>query len=347
MGYVLYGLAEVQYLDRATKERMVTAVSEINGGIEIATTELDIKGGLNNKLIAKLFTDGVLTVNASDALFDFNYMKMVTGGDIEVGGSVIDDPEVVTVSVANTITVANTPVEWNGEICGWYSVGDENEWHKTTFIGKNATISGLSVGDTVCVQYNQAKNDGTLRQFKVPSSIVPDQITVIMKAGLFSSGTDDMSSASKVGDLIIEVPRFVFNGSTSLSFDNTGASTTDLSGSALVNYETSGCDKTGYYAIIKEFIPSRSLEDGLMALAVDGSDIQLDISETTALKVIGLYNGGATGVITNDNLTLVSSDISIATVSASGEIEAIGEGICYITATIGDYVATARVSVAV
>lgn len=323
--YILHGLVDLLYFNRTTKDLMLTSKTAINGGIEVTTTEVDVKGGMGHKLIGRVFTDGMFNVNASDALFDFNYMKMALGGEVKIGGDMICSPEQVTITKANEITVTGTPVAWDGQYVGWYTKAGEDFANKITFNGKIAVANGLNIGDVVCVRYRT--NDATLRQFIVPSTIIPDEVTLIMRAGLFSAGTKEFTASSKVGDVIIEVPRFIFSGSTTLSFDNTGASTTDLSGSALVNYDsTASCDENGYYAILKEVIPSRKKTDGLKALAVNHNGTSVKVGEKTTLDVIGIYENNRTGRVPNADLTFTSTDPTTASVVASGEVTGVKVG---------------------
>lgn len=330
MAYVLYGLVNIDYYDKSTNQRVLSARTYTNGGIEVASNEIDIRGGLGNQLISKVFTDGNFTVNATDALFDFNYIKFVTGAIPSVGGTMIIEPETVTVTVANQITVTGNPVEWNGELCGWYSrVGEgiSATWNKITFIGKTANVPGLAIGDKVCVQYNT--QDNTIRTITVPSTIIPQELYLVMRAGLFNAGQTKgtFTPSSKAGDLIIEVPRFIFNPNTTFSFDNGGAATTDLSGSALVSYDTTTCDQKGTYAYIKEFITGRTVTDGLIGLAIDGGN-ELDVTTTTTItpSVIGVYSGGITGVMNPSDLTYTSKDTATFTVSNAGVVTGVAAG---------------------
>lgn len=334
--YISHGLTRLEYYDIVTNQRIVTATAMINGGLEIASSEIDIKGGEGNKLYGRVFTDGMLNLNGSDALFDFKYMEMVTGGQTTVGGFKISDPEQVTITKPNEITVEGTPSKWHGgEICGWYRKANEDNWHKITFVGKTATVSGLAKDEVVCVQYN--KYEGSLKEFIVPATIVPKQVRVVMTTGLYSAGTDTFLDSSKVGTLTIEIPRFIFSGSTTFNFDNTGASNTDLSGSALVSYDgDASCSASGYYAVIKEFIRGKNPNEGLIALGVKGNGVTVGVGDTAKLDVRGIFDDGLTKKMPSSDLTFTSAQVSTAEVDNDGVVTGVSAGTTDVTITLTD-----------
>ena len=110
MGLVLYGLVDAEYRSKTDNSLILSARTYLKGGIEVSASELNIKGGLNNKLLARLFTDGMFAVNAEDALFDFNYVRMAVGSLPTIGGDMIIEPETITITAPNTITVTQTQV---------------------------------------------------------------------------------------------------------------------------------------------------------------------------------------------------------------------------------------------
>ena len=335
MGLVLYGLVDAEYRSKTDNSLILSARTYLKGGIEVSASELNIKGGLNNKLLARLFTDGMFAVNAEDALFDFNYVRMAVGSLPTIGGDMIIEPETITITAPNTITVTQTPVPWNGEICGWYKLaGTDDAWQKITFTGKNATVTGLTVGQVVCVQYNVT--NAALKVITVPSTIVPEVVWLTMRAALFYASDGSTKPSTRAGTLIIDVPNFQFSPNTTFSFDNGGASTTSLSGTALVDYSGSvGCNNQGQYAYIKEVDLDANWYDTLTGLSVPGGEITM--TKTNAdltLQVLGIFSGTLVSPVSNANLTFVSGTPATATVVA-GVIHPVAAGgtIISITAT--------------
>lgn len=168
-----------------------------------------------------------------------------------------------------------------------------------------------------------------MREFIVPSAIIPAECHAILTAPLFSADSKNFTASSKVADLVIDIPRFMLNGAQSFSMTMDGAATTSLAGSALAVYDDS-CDQTGYYAKIKEIRYSGSVYDTLRYMAVNDYDIELAQGETIPITVTGIYQGGATGIIPAADLTFTSASQSVATV-ADGVVTAVGNGNTTIT----------------
>ena len=179
------------------------------------------------------------------------------------------------------------------------------------------------------MQYNTS-NDG-LEQFVIPSSVIPSEVHMIMKYPLFAAGTDtaSLAASSQVGELIVDVPRFQFNGNVELSLTASGAATSSLSGSALAVNTTSNCNDMGSYGTVKMNIFGSNWYDNLVNMAVDGADINLSTTGSETLRVIGIFrNNGTvmTGILNNANLTFTSGSDSVATVSTAGVVSAAGAG---------------------
>ena len=318
--YILAGVGTIEgYTQSSTAPQLVfTSQTLQESGLTIGVTAEDIRGGLSNPLLGRYFHDSILESNITDALFDMNYLALNVGGQVTVGGDTLVT-ETVTVSTANTITVTGTPVAFgNAGTVGWYTVQGEDNWTAITFSG--STAQATVAKDTVlCVRYN-TQNDA-LKQFTIPSSVIPSELHVIMRYPLFSAGTTaaSLSTSSQVGELIIDIPRFQFAGNMELSLTSSGAATSNLSGSALASYQTVNCNDMGQYAKVKMNIFDANWYDDLEALAVDDADITLVNSAATTLNVIGIYRTGGnvyTGTIDNAKLTFTSSDTSKVTVGA-------------------------------
>lgn len=285
----------------------------------------------------------MLESNITDALFDMTYIALNVGGEITVGGDSLIT-ESVTTTTANKVTVTGTPVAFgNAGTIGWMTVEGEDNWQPITFTGKTAEVSGLASGTNVCVRYNAY--DDAMKQFIIPSNVIPSEIHVVMTYPLFAATTDvqSLSTSSKVGELIVDIPRFQFNGSVELSLTSSGAATSNLSGSALAVNDTINCSDMGRYGTVKLRTFGGNWYDNLIAMAVDGAEMSMKTGDTKTLKVVGIFQDKGTtltGVLNNANLTFTSSSSSVATVSTAGVVTAAGTG----TATI-EIVATDKPSV--
>lgn len=291
----------------------------------------------------RYFHDSLLESNITDALFDMTYIALNVGGEITVGGDSLVT-ESVTTTTANEVTVTGTPVAFgNAGLVGWMTIEGEDNWQPITFTGQTAEVADLPSGTNVCVRYNAY--DDAMKQFIIPSNVIPSEIHVVMTYPLFAATTDvqSLSTSSKVGELIVDIPRFQFNGSVELSLTSSGAATSNLSGSALAVNDTINCSDMGRYGTVKLRTFGGNWYDNLIAMAVDGAEMSMQTGDTKTLKVVGIFQDKGTtltGVLNNANLTFTSSSSSVASVSTAGVVTAAGTG----TATI-EIVATDKPSV--
>lgn len=332
---ILAGVGTIELRNGSTGQIIAHSTTLTDSGITIDVSSEDIRGGQSAKLIGKYFHSSNFNLNLTDATFNLEYIALNVGGNITVGGDALET-ETVT-SGAGSITVTGTPIAWNGmtDIVGWYyDPSVEKEWHKITFTGKTATVTGLVAGKTLCVKYNS--QDSSLRELIVPTSIIPSECFATLTIPMFAADQTNFTSSSKIGELVVEIPRYQLSGSQDLSLTMTGASTTSLSGSALVSYAgNTSCDEGGYYAKIKEIIAGRTMESGLVDMLVSGGNFSIAKNGTKTLKVVGLYEDGATGVLDNSRLTFTTTG-SIGSVSSSGVLTAgstAGTGTINIVAT--------------
>lgn len=324
--YILAGVGNIDLYNQG--DLIATSKTLTESSISVEVTGEDVRGGQSNPLLGRYFHDSSLTLTLTDALFSLEYLALNVGGTIEIGGNVLTTEE-ITIETANTITVTGTPVElFNWGTVGYYRIAGENEWNKITFTGKTATVSDLPIGTVVCVKYN-TQNAG-LRQFVIPSNMIPAECTAILTIGLFKADNETKvsDSSSRVGTLVIEIPRFQFAGSQELSLTSDGVATTNLTGSALAVYTGTSCDDDGYYAIIKEVVSGANWYDGLQALAIaNGADIDLQVPNAETLQVYAVYGGiVASSIVDNSNLTFTSENDSYATVDNTGKIAAVAAG---------------------
>lgn len=276
-----------------------------------------------------------MALTLTDSLFDFNYLALNVGGTIQAGADVLTI-EQVTVAEGK-VTVGSTPQPFGGfGTIGWVSKVGEDSWTtiKFTDTTKEATVSGFTDGDSVCVKY--VKNDASAEQFVVSSAFIPAQVYAILTLPLFKTGTESkqFSSSSKVGEIQVEIPNFIFNGTVDLSLTSSGATTTPLSGNALVTFTGSeSCESNeGYYAKLKQITYNKDEFADVKAIAVANGNIEMKANEKVTLQVYALYSGTkAPRLLDNSKLTFVSKNQATATVGgADGIVSALTEG----TATI-------------
>ncbi|MEG0899409.1 MAG: hypothetical protein RSD67_02495 [Oscillospiraceae bacterium] len=320
MGYILAGTLVTKALNQQTGKQIFRSDTLQENTLGISVTEESINGGLSNKKLGSYFHDSILNATITDALFDIEYLSANLGGTVSVGGDSFTN-EQVTTTVANSITVRGTPVDFMGlGVIGRYKVQGTNVWKSLKFVAKTATATNLPVGSVVCVEYTAYNS--TIREFTVSSAIVPDEVILVIEAPLFKANEKSFVQSSQVGKLVITIPRFLFTGNVDLNMTSTGASTTNLSGSALTYYSTTSCDDMGQYAKVQQIIYEQNPEDGLVNIAIEGSDIQLKTNVAETLKVMGIYENGRTGDFDNTRLTFTAKPSANVTITNDGVITA-------------------------
>lgn len=275
--------------------------------------------------------DSAMALTMTDSLFSLTYLSLQTGSLIQAGADVLT-LEQVTTTVANKITVKDTPQKFGQfGVVGWYSLAGEDDWTTITFDQdtKTANVPDLPQGTTVCVKYT--KTDASAEQFTVSSAFIPAQVYAVITLPLFKSGTDakQFSNSSKVGEIQVEIPNFMFDGAVDLALTSSGVTTTPLSGHALATFTgLEDCDSNdGYYAKLKQITYNKDEFADVKAIVVADANVELKATETQTLQVYAIYNGiKAPKLIDNSKLTFTSSNDTYASVDAKGVVTANAEG---------------------
>lgn len=263
-----------------------------------------------------------------------------------MGGSAIVTESYV-MGANNTVTVSGQPQDFHGlGLRGWATIAGADNWMPIEFVGQTAEFTAPA-GTEVCVKYvNQYSN---AREFIVPSNIIPAECYAVLTAPLFAVNAQNFTASSKIGELVVEIPRFQLAGAQDLSMTMTGATTSNLSGTALAVMDSTSCEAGGYFARIKEIRYTGNAYDSLMAMSVSNNEIELAQGETETLRIKGIYAGNIVGEIPNADLTFVSGTPSVASVdNNTGVITASTNGSSLITITLTskpDVVAYANVTV--
>ena len=275
--------------------------------------------------------DSAMALTMTDSLFSLTYLSLQTGSLIQAGADVLT-VEQVTTTVANKITVKDTPQKFGQfGVIGWYAISGSDDWNTITFDQetKTANVADLPQGTTVCVKYT--KTDASAEQFTVSSAFIPAQVYAVITLPLFKSGTDSkqFSNSSKVGEIQVEIPNFMFDGAVDLALTSSGATTTPLSGHALATFTgLEGCDSNdGYYAKLKQVTYNKDEFADVKAIVVADANVELKVGEKQMLQIYAIYSGiKAPKLIDNSKLTFTSSSDTFASVKPTGEVEAKAEG---------------------
>lgn len=172
----------------------------------------EIRGGQGNALWGKYFHDSNLAVTLTDSMFNLEYVAASLGVDINMGGLSVAEESLQTAQ-GGTVALTNTPVAVDGSIIGWYklpSQGDD-EWSVTANItGTTMTIPSAQANTTYCVKYFY--QNANAKSITINTQYVPSELHVTIINDLFSGDVNNISSATRYGRLITDIPRLQMDG---------------------------------------------------------------------------------------------------------------------------------------
>lgn len=305
----------------------------------------EVRGGANNPLLGRWFSDSTLNVTITNATFKLEYLAWSLGTTIEQGGTSFyesqDGEKVVT---AGQIELKNKPAAFNGAMIGWYKKPAETGWSIgaiTETGGKYyLAVSGAQVNDIYCIKYPYM--DENARMIAIPADFNPDELHVVLLNDLYNADINTNSAASKVGRLITDIPRLSLDPSQDLTLNATSSAPTQLTGTALRYTSGESCESTAVYGTMTEQVYGAKWQDNVIALACENSDMALGTSakETAIIRVV---YGGSTASQRKDNsnftFTVISGD---STVDNKGVVTAAATaGKTVISVTLDGYASVA------
>lgn len=333
---ILGGIMKWKFYDNTGAEVM-DAVSLTDSGINASVSEDVVRAGDSNARLGSIFYDSNLAISLTSQVFKMEYLATKFGADITMSSDV-QTTETVTVAVDDEITVTGTPVAFPNTtlVVGSYKAqGATGLGTKITFSGQTAPAVGVSAGDVVCVTYFHA--DASAREFKIPSSMIPDVLYGVGVVNEFKSGTDTSvnTTSSVVGTLQCVVPQFQLDPNADLALTSSGHASIPLGGNALINYDST-CSANGFYAILTETTVGGDPFANCIAIGIKDGDVDLTVGDTETLQVYGFYSDGtAPSLLDNSLLSFTSATGATATVGLhTGLVTAIGAGTSVISVVV-------------
>lgn len=173
----------------------------------------EIRGGQGNALWGKYFHDSNLGITITDAMFNLEYIAASLGVDTTMGGLSVAEEQLSTAQSGTTVTLTNTPVAFDGTIIGWYKLptqGDD-EWSiASTITGNTMIIPGAQANTEYCVKYYYQNPNA--KSITINTQYVPKELHITIINDLFSGDISNLSSATRYGRLITDIPRFQPDG---------------------------------------------------------------------------------------------------------------------------------------
>ena len=300
----------------------------------------EVRGGANNPLLGRWFSDSTLNVTITNATFKLEYLAWSLGTTIEQGGTSFyesqDGEKVVT---AGQIELKNKPAAFNGAMIGWYKKPAETGWSigAITETGSKyyLTVAGAQPNDVYCIKYPYM--DENARMMAIPADFNPDELHVVLLNDLYNADLNTNSAASKVGRLITDIPRLSLDPSQDLTLSATSSAPTQLTGTALRYTSGESCESTAVYGTMTEQIYGAKWQDSVVALAVENADMELGASETETAIVRVVYGGSvASQRKANSNFTFAKVSGN-ATVNNEGVVNSGASGESVISVTLTGY----------
>lgn len=325
-----YYVGSVADVDILVGNQLVgTSTTQLDNSITTSVNGQEVRSGKGNILNGMFFSDSKFEVSLTEQMWKMDFVAKTVGGTIAVGANDYIE-ESITLATANAGTTVATPASFGtyGTI-GWVSLPNANAWQVVTFTGKNFTSPVGTVGSTVCVRF--FTTNPASRELTVNANFIPDTVSLLMRANLYAG--DSFSTSTKVGQILISVPRFIFDGSTTLSLTSNGFSNSPLKGMAL-SVESNTCASGGYYAKIVETITSKNWYDDVTSLVILDSDVDLAVGGTQTLEIRAINSYGNVFRPPYADLTISSGTVGVATVNSSALVTGVSAGSSVITALI-------------
>lgn len=325
--YYIGSVADVDIL--VGNQLIGTSTTQLDNSITTSVNGQEVRSGKGAVLNGMFFSESKFEVSLTDQMWKMDFVAKTVGGTIAVGANDYIE-ETVTLASANAGTTVATPASFGtyGTI-GWVSLPNANSWQMVTFTGKNFTSPVGTVGSDVCVRF--FSTNSASRELTVNSNFIPDTVSLILRANLYAG--DSFSTSTKVGQVMISVPRFIFDGSTSISLTSNGFSNTPLKGMAL-SVDSATCASGGYYAKIVETIFAKNWYDDVSNLVILDSDVDLAVAGTQTLEVRAINSFGNVFRPPYADLTFTSGTVGVATVNSSGLVTGVSAGSSTITVLI-------------
>ena len=301
----------------------------LDSSIETTLSNTDVRAGQGNQLQYIYYHTAEMNITVNEAQFSLEFLALNTGSSIITGANIWTEETVAVTNGAGAVTGGTPLVVQSQTVYGWVTKSDGTV-ERVIFSGANFELADNTYNGNVCVRYYT--NDAAARQVTIYADMLPSTIRLVMIGTLASSD----ATTNKIGTVQIEVPRASMTGAFTLSMTPDSVAQTPLSVRALSSTkETGGCaGNRPIYATITERIDGANWYDNVIALAIEGGDFNLAVSDTKMLQVYAIKNDGSAPFLAPlSGITFATSDDSIASVE-SGLVTALAEGSSTIKATI-------------
>lgn len=284
-----------------------------DSSITIGVTAEEIRGGEGNALWGKYFHDSTFDMKLTDIMFNMEYVAANVGAEIVKGGDIFMNEELkADENGVITLTQVAVPAKSGSDVYAWIVKADNSSDKRTRVEVADNKIADLEAGVAYCVRY--CYTNPSADKLVVSSQFIPDTLYAILSVALYAGDDKNPENGTKVGEIVIKIPRFQLSGAMELSMTAAGTSQTSLEGSALAS-GAKGCEGKGIYAEIIQVIYNAHWYDDASGLIVEDNYREVAAGEINEkLNVYAWYASASPKLIPADELTFEVSDTGLSVV---------------------------------
>lgn len=296
----------------------VTANTLVDSSITIGLTLEEVRGGQGNALLGQFGHTSTLSLKLTDALFNLEYIAANTGSAIQKGGDVFKNEELTSNESGEiTLTATAVPFRSGSPVYAYICLATASDKNKRTkaVVTEENKITGLTPDTTYCVRYmytNAAAN-----KIEISTNFIPNTYYCLLSGNLYSGDATNPKTGTKVGEILIKIPRYMLNGNQEIAMTATGAAQTSLEGNALAS-GGSGCEGNAIYAEIVEVHFDERWYDDAEGLIIEDSLIEMpfgDFKVPYTPTVYAWYANALPKMVSNAILKNQESDLAQADTS--------------------------------
>jgi hypothetical protein len=322
----IFGVANCYGYD-ASDNIMFSSKTLVDSSVAASLSQVDVRGGYGNPLLARYFHSPQLTITLNDTQWNLNFLAKNVGATVTTGKNVFKE-ETITLGAGGAGTITGTPVAMGGTpIYGWVRLVNGTD-EKVEFTGSAFTSTGGAEGDSVTVRYYCL--DSAAKTATITSNFIPSIARLVLEAQLFSSE----QGTGKVGTVLFEFPKVTLSGGFTVSLTADGVASTPLEASALA-YTPSGATQS-IFGYVTEWLSTGNWYDDCTSLAITSGNFSLATTTgTKTLEVKAIHADGTVGIAPNSALNFTSATGAVATAGLhTGLITGVTAGTSLITVVI-------------
>ena len=288
-----------------SKTFMFNATSLTDQGINISSSQDEIRGGTGAMVQATFNHDTSVALTLTDIFWKSEYIEAKLGQKFNGAGNITDyySQELHQAAAGTSVTfekepkTALLPCSTTATYLAWYSVKGSDDWKELNIASVSGTTvtlaESLPAGD-YCVRYLATEEQA--KELWIGADIVPDELYLVIQTPLYAGDACAASNGNIAGHITFEIPRFKIDPNLDLSFAMSSNVTLSIGGTALAY--TNGCNANGSKLMrIVESINGRKWYDGLVAIYIDPA---FSATAGNVVPVYGVYKNGGVSLLDNN-----------------------------------------------